>query len=136
MKNALMLRALLLVAGAFGVGVGCGMLATPVAFQASAGIGLGSDVNLLNEMRASGGAALGAGALIFLGAFFAALRHTANIVAATLYLSYGASRLISVCVDGMPNAALLAVTAFEIAMGALCALALLRWGAPMTRDAA
>ena len=136
MKNALMLRALLLVAGAFGVGVGCGMLATPVAFQASAGIALGSDVNLLNEMRASGGAVLGAGALIFLGAFFAALRTTAIIVAATLYLSYGAARLFSMGVDGPPNAALLAVTALEIAIGALCAFALFRRAAPMTRDVA
>lgn len=125
MKNTSILNALLLGAGLIGVALGCGMLLAPSEFHATAGIILGSDVNLLNEMRANGGAALGAGAVILLGAFVSRLRFTATIMAATLYMSYGLSRIVSVLIDGAPGGVLQVVAALEIGIGLVFTLALL-----------
>jgi hypothetical protein len=111
------------------------MLLAPIDFHATAGIPLGADANLLNEMRASGGAALGAGVVILLGAFIASIRPTSIILATTLYLSYGAARIISMVVDGAPGATLQLVAALEIGIGAMCAFALIRRVASTPREA-
>jgi hypothetical protein len=121
---ARILNSILLVSGLIGVVVGGAMLLTPVYFHATAGIVLGSDVNLLNEMRASGGALLASSGVIILGAIIAPIRLTAAIFATTLYLSYGLSRLLSMYIDGRPSDTLLAVAALELAIGLACATAL------------
>ena len=125
MKNARFLNAMLVISGLSGLAVGGAMLLIPAQFHATAGIVLGNDVNLLNEMRASGGALLGAGIVITLGAFVARFQFTASVFATTLYLSYGLSRLLSIHLDGTPGLTLLLVAAAEIIIGALCAIALL-----------
>lgn len=127
MKNSFLLKTLLFIAGLIIAGIGGAELFTPVGFHAASGIALGDDINLMNEMRAPGGALLALGLLIIAGAFIPALTFTAIIVATMLYLSYGFSRVLSIAFDGMPDTTLLQATGLEIAIGLICAFSLVRY---------
>jgi hypothetical protein len=133
MQGSTVLKAILIVAGLIGAGVGGAILLVPEAFHATTGIRLSGDVNLLNEMRASGGALLASGVLVMSGAWVPRLTFTSILVASLLYLSYGFSRVLSMVMDGMPDPGLVQVAGLEIVIGALCLLALARyrerWGA-------
>lgn len=124
MKPSILVNVTLILAGLIALGVGIGVLFFPHGFHASAGIPLADDVNLLNEMRASGGMVLAAGLFVLLGAVRASMAVPAMAVACVLYLSYGLSRVVSVVLDGVPNSALLQIMALELFIGGLCAVLL------------
>ena len=124
MKRTLLVKGTLVLSGLIGAGVGLGILFTPRAFHASAGITLGDDVNLLNEMRSSGGMLFACSLFVLYGAIRSALAILALLLAATLYLTYGLSRAVSVLIDGVPNAAMLQIMGLELAIAVLCLLAL------------
>ena len=124
MQNAKPLRAVLILAGLVGILVGLGGLFLPVAFQATGGVVLDGSVNLLNEMRASGGAVLACGLVVFAGAFVRSLAFTASLLATVLYLAYGLSRVFSMAVDGVPDATLVAIAASELIIGFSAAAAM------------
>ena len=46
-------------------------------------------------------------------------------IAAVLYLSFGASRVMSFAVDGMPNDGIVSAAILEISIGAIALLALI-----------
>ena len=127
MKNSLLLKIVLFITGLIIAGIGGAVLFTPIGFHAASGIILGDDTNLMNEIRAPGGALLASGSLIIAGAFFAALTFTSTLVATLLYLSYGLSRVYSMAIDGLPDVTLLQATGLEIAIGLICAFALVRY---------
>lgn len=127
MQDSKLLSAFLFVAGGLGIAVGLALVFVPVAFQASNGIDLGGDVNLINETRAPGSALLVVASLVFAGAFVPRLRFTATLLAGTVYLAYGAGRLLSIALDGMPSAVLIQVMVLEVALGAVGMLALARY---------
>ena len=56
MTSPFIVKATLLASGLVASAVGGGILLAPHAFHASAGIHIAEDVNLINEMRAAGGA--------------------------------------------------------------------------------
>ncbi len=114
---------ILFLSGLIALIVGIGLTFFPVAFQASAGIELGNDISLLNDIRASGGALLGLGTIILLGAFRNRFAFTASLVSAVVYLSYGFARGYAILVDGMPHSTLLLATGIELLMGLLSAWA-------------
>lgn len=118
---------ILAVAGFIALAVGAGILFVPQAFHASAGIDLGDDVRLLNEMRAPGGAILVCGLFVIAGAFRARLAFSATMLAFVLYTAFGLSRLVSMAFDGLPGSALVQITILELAVGLICGLALLRY---------
>lgn len=124
MKNPALTKITLALSGVIATGVGLGVLFVPHAFHSSAGIVLGDDVNLLNEMRSSGGMLLAAGLFILLGAIRAKMASFALIASTTLYLSYGLSRVVSVVADGMPSSSMLQILALELFIGAFCAIVL------------
>ena len=126
MKSTLGLKTLLFVTGFIGVGIGGAILFVPVAFHATSGIVVAEHAGLLSEMRAAGGVLFACGFLVLLGAFVRSLTFTALLLATVLYLSYGTSRLFSMLVDGMPSDSLVLVTGFELVVGTICALALVR----------
>ena len=126
MKNSKTVKTILLISGVIAAGIGAAILFMPVAFHATTGIELGDNISLLNEMRAPGGALLAIGLLIMLGAFMQKLTFTAAVVASLLYLSYGASRILSMVVDGMPASELVLVAGLEIAIGLACVFALVK----------
>ena len=81
-------------------------------------------VNLLNEVRAAGGMLLFGGLLIGAGAFSKQLAFSSTLLAVVVYLSYGLSRLLSIVLDGVPNASLPGIAALEIAIGLICVFTL------------
>ena len=127
MQDSTVLKTILIIAGLIGAGVGGAILFIPEAFHATTGIHLGGDVSLLNEMRASGGALLAGGVLVLSGAWIQNLTFTSIVVAALLYLSYGLSRVLSMIVDGMPDAGLVQVAGLEIVIGLVCVVALAKY---------
>jgi len=130
MKNSKMLKTILILSGAIGAGIGAAILFAPAAFHGSAGIELGDSASLLSEIRAPGGMLLACGLLIMLGAFIARMTFTATVISAALYLSYGASRLFSMAIDGMPHETLVLAAALEIIVGLVCVFALVKYQNP------
>lgn len=120
-------KVILAVAGFIALAVGAGILFIPQAFHASAGIDLGDDVRLLNEMRAPGGAILVCGLFVIAGAFRARLAFSATMLAFVLYSAFGLSRLVGMAFDGLPGPALVQITMLELVVGLACGLTLLRY---------
>ncbi len=127
MKNSVTTKIFLAFSGLIAIGIGSGLLFAPVEFEASAGVILGEDINLLSEMRASGGAILATGILIILGALIPKLAYLSVVLSSLMYLSYGASRIFGMMVDGMPNNSIVAATTAEIIIGLISILVLLKF---------
>jgi hypothetical protein len=102
-------------------------LTSPIDFYANSGIILGSEVSMLNEVRASGGAIVGFGILIILGAFIDKLTYTATLVVIVLFLSYGVARLFGIAVDGYPGEEIIQGTIFEFVFGLIGVFALYKY---------
>ncbi len=127
MKNSKALKATLIISGIIGAFVGVEILFLPVTFYETSGIILGSNVSLLNEIRAPGGALLASSVLIIIGAFWSRLTFTSIVLATLLYLSYGLSRILSMIVDGRPAEMLIYVSVLEMVIGLVCAFMLVRF---------
>ncbi len=119
MEKSKLVKVLLVVSGITGIGIGGALLFTPVAFEASAGINIGNDINLLSEVRAPGGTLLVAGVLIIIGAFISRMAYTSSLLSSLFYLSYGFSRIFSMVMDGVPSESLVIATIAEIVIGLL-----------------
>ena len=119
-KLAITQKAVLLVAGSLLILIGTFILASPVDFYASNSIELGANVSLLNELKAPAGLLLLAG-LYMVGAIFVRSQaDTALSLAALIYLSYAASRFVSMVLDGAPAAGLVQASAVEGIVGIAC----------------
>ena len=118
MTASLFQKAVLLVAGATAIFVGISILASPQAFYAAYGISLPGDVSLTNEMRASGGSVMMLGLLTLAGLFMPRFTLASTLLAAAMFLAYGATRLLSFGLDGTPDAGLVTAMIAELAIGA------------------
>lgn len=123
-KNLRLVKALLLIAGLIAIIIGGGLLFIPVSFEASAGIILDGDINLLSEIRAPGGALLVAGILIIAGALISSITFIALVLSTMFYLSYGFSRILGMMIDGVPGESIVVATVVEIFIGLLSLYAL------------
>jgi hypothetical protein len=115
-----MRTALLLVAGVVALAIGAGALFAPAFFHALNGIDLGTNRSLLSEVRGAGGAILATGTLLTVGAFVRRLERLSAFVGALMYLSYAASRVLGITLDGPPASGLLIATGAEIVLGLAC----------------
>lgn len=122
MKQRFYLQTFLALAGLTGFSVGAGQLFFPITFEASSGIDLGTDINLLSEIRAAGGSLVLFGILIVTGVFKRGFTKHALFLTTVLYLSYGFSRLFGFLADGTPNQLFVIVTIVEIAIGSVAFL--------------
>ncbi len=119
MKNLKSIKIFLFVTGMIGVIIGASLLLNPIEFEASAGIHLENEVNILSEVRAPGGTLMAAGILIASGAFISGMTYISIILAALFYLAYGISRTISILLDGVPTDTLVMATVSEIIIGSI-----------------
>ena len=117
MKQFLFPRVFLVVAGLIGFSVGVGQLFLPVVFEASSGVRLDADINLLSEFRSAGGSLFLLGILIMSGAFKQSLLKHTLFLTSVLYLGYGLARVYAFIVDGIPNNLFIVVTTVEVAIG-------------------
>lgn len=127
MKQSRTVKSVLFVSGLIASVIGGAILTIPTSFYATYGIDLGSNVNLLNEIRASGGGLLATGILILSGVFIARLTFTSLVVSTLLYLSYGVSRIQSTLIDGVPNEGLVQSAILEIVIGLVCLFVLVKY---------
>ena len=121
-----MVRLVLLLAGTTACLVGAASMFAPAETEAGLGIAIGADVSLINELRASGGGLAGAGIAIAAGAFSAELAYAAALLGTLTYLGFAAARVLSMAIDGRPDARLLIVLGAEILIGLLCLRAFLK----------
>lgn len=121
-------RVLLVVSSAIATSIGAAILFAPAAFHASHGIHLASDPSLYSEVRAPGGALMVLGLLMAVGAFVRRFVAASTAIAAAVYLAYGGARLLSIALDGVPDAGLVGAAVVELVIGAACAVALVRAG--------
>jgi len=103
MKNSKVLKTILFTLGLMLIIFGAWRVAFPVEFFEFSGLTLDSEVGILSEARGAGGAILGLGILILLGAFFPTLTFTSIIVLIVVFLSYGLARLLGIATDGVPG---------------------------------
>lgn len=125
MIHSLLYKTALLVAGATALYIGGSILASPDTFYAAYGISLSGNVSLANELRASGGSVLVLGLLTLAGLVFSRLAMASSLLAATMFLAYGATRLLSLGLDGQPDAGLVTAMIAELVIGAACLAGLL-----------
>ena len=118
--------AFLVTAGALLLIIGGFLLLEPHGFFAENGVTLGDDPNLMSEIRAPAGLLIVSGTIMVLGAFFQSLASVGLGLAALVYGSYGASRLVSIGLDGLPSQGLLWATGIELVIGGLALAAILR----------
>ena len=115
----------LALSGLIAAGIAVAIWTVPTAFYGSYGIDLGGDVNLINELKAPAGILFVAGLAILAGAFRARYASMSMKVAAVLYLSFGASRVASFVVDGMPGESIVSAALLEILIGAIALIGLI-----------
>ena len=75
----------------------------PMSFFAFNGLQLPTDPGSLSEARATGGVVVGVALLIITGTFVKPFRTTSLIIAATLFLSFAAARIVGLVADGFPG---------------------------------
>ncbi|MEM7262742.1 MAG: DUF4345 domain-containing protein [Planctomycetota bacterium] len=125
-KTSRSIRFLLTACGLIAIGIGASILVTPVQFHAMHEIKLEASASLLSEVRAPGGALAALGVVMLWGAFVGAFVVPSLLIAAAVYLSYGISRLVSLALDGVPHAGLVAAAALELVLGFVCAVVFAR----------
>ena len=117
MKRSVYVKLVLVLSGVVGISVGIGQLFFPVAFEASAGINVAGETNLLSEIRAAGGTLLLAGIAMLFGVFKPSSTDFALSLAMLFYLAYGLSRSYGMVIDGIPSQTMVMVTVVEIVIG-------------------
>ena len=127
MRTSKVLKAILIVLGLLLMGIGLWRLFDPIGFFQNSGITLDNQAGLLSEARATGGAVVGFGLLILLGAFIQKLSYTSTIAAIVLFLGFGVARLIGFAMDGNPGDPLMQGIIIEFALGLIGVFALLKY---------
>jgi hypothetical protein len=116
-KSSIFQKAVLLIAGLTAIFIGGSILTSPDAFYAAYGISLPGDVSLTNELRASGGSVVMLGVLTLSGLAFARLALASTLLAAAMFTAYGATRLLSLGLDGQPDAGMVTAMIAELVIG-------------------
>ncbi len=127
MRN-LVTRTVLGLSGGMALAIGGFVLFEPHIFFAANDITLGTDHNLLSEIRAPGGVLLAAGMVMIAGAVMQSLMRTALITAAVVFGMYGLSRIVGLVLDGAPSSSLFGAMIIELVIGAYAAFILVRTG--------
>ncbi|NQV46066.1 MAG: DUF4345 domain-containing protein [Rhodospirillales bacterium] len=131
MKTFEILKSILLLSGGVAAAIGTTILIVPDIFYATYGITIDTNPSALSETRASGGSLLAMGVLMIAGYFVSALTFTATLIAVLVYMSYGLSRALSFVLDGWPDSGLIGAAVFELAIGSILAITLIRYRQPL-----
>ncbi|WP_430431440.1 DUF4345 domain-containing protein [Oceanicaulis sp.] len=111
------IRALLGINGVVLTGIGVMLISDPHAMFALNGVSLSPDPNLLSELRAPGGALALGGGFVLASAALGLWMRAASGVSALLLLGWAIGRLVSIPLDGMPDAGLLIAFGIELVLG-------------------
>ena len=115
-------RIFLIISGVLLLIIGIMILLFPHTFYASNGVILGEQASLLSEIRAPGGLLTGCAIVLILGAIRQNIMRSALMLAALVFGTFGAARLFSFTIDGMPGSSIVAAAFVEIIIGTLSVL--------------
>ena len=101
--------------------VGGALLVSPQAFLNSSGIVVTRDPGLMSELAAPAGILLVTGALMMFGAVRLRFAKVGLTAGAIVYGTYGAGRLVSMALHGLPQQALITATVIEVGIAAVLA---------------
>jgi len=124
--SSYLIKGLLLISGLLAAGIAATIIFAPDAFYAGYGIDTGSNVSLVNELKAPAGMLLIAGLLMLIGVVRAEFIVASLGTASLIYLSYGLSRLLSMAIDGVPHNGLVSAAVLEISIGVISVLVYMR----------
>jgi len=127
MRTSKVLKAILIVLGLLLIGIGLWRLFDPIGFFQNSGITLDNQAGLLSEARATGGAVVGFGIVVLLGAFIQRLSYTSTIAAIVVFLGFGIARLIGLGLDGNPGVGVIQGIIVEFVLGLLSVFALFKY---------
>ena len=127
MKNSVVLKIILGIAGIMFTGVGIFSTFNPIAFVARNRVDISTQITLLNDYRGTGGVLLGAWIIILLGVFLEKVRFTSTLLVAVLYTTFALGRFVSVIADGMPTETLMKATVVELVVGLAGIFALIKF---------
>ena len=127
MKNSKVLKGILIVLGLLLTIIGLWRLFDPIAFFENSGLVLSNEAGLLSEARATGGAVVGFGIVVLLGAFNQRLSYTSTITALVVFLGFGIARLIGFSLDGNPGEGVIQGIIIEFVLGLLAVFALFKY---------
>lgn len=125
MATTLTQRIVLGVTGLVGVGFGAILTFAPTVLHATYGLSYAPDPSLLSEIRASGTVLLTMSAFILAGLLRPELAGISLAIGAGVFLAWGAARLLSFALDGLPDSGLVIAGIAELVLGGAC-LAVLR----------
>ncbi|MBI1235383.1 MAG: DUF4345 domain-containing protein [Alphaproteobacteria bacterium] len=116
--NRLLTRSALATAGALLGGIGGALILVPQDFLAMSHVVIENDPGLMSELAAPGGVLLISSAIMLSGAVRIRFAGLALAVGAIVYGSYGAGRLISLMLHGLPPDSLIAAMVIELGIAA------------------
>lgn len=119
MKNSKVLKVYLFISGALLTFIGLNMAFMAVSFKEGSGIDVVGNINVLNDIRATGVLYMVLGIVMILGVFKQKLTFTASLFSPLIYLAVGTGRVISILQDGTPVDALMKATIVEFVIGAV-----------------
>ncbi len=126
MSTTLLQKLTIGIAGVTALSIGLAITSAPSGFYASYGIEIGSDPNLMSELRAPGMNLAALGAVIFAGVIRPQMAHFSAALGALVFLAFALGRLVSIALDGMPESGILVALFIEIFVGGFCLLSLHR----------
>ena len=127
MKKSKVLKGILIVLGLLLIVIGLWRLFDPITFFENSGLVLSNEAGLLSEARATGGAVLGFGIVVLMGAFNQRLSYTSTITALVVFLGFGIARLIGFSLDGNPGEGVIQGIIVEFVLGLLAVFALFKY---------
>jgi hypothetical protein len=123
MKTIKLQKVALAIAGMTALSIGISIFASPQAFYASYGITVGTNPDLLSELRAPAANLAALGSAMLVGIFVPAWRRVSSTVALIVFVAFPLGRITSLLLDGMPTTGILGALIIEVLVGVLCAVA-------------
>ncbi|MFK8049392.1 MAG: DUF4345 domain-containing protein [Halioglobus sp.] len=114
--------------------IGGALMFAPRKFLQMSHVFVEPDPGLMSELTAPSGVLLITSALLLLGAVKLRFANLALLVGALVYGSYGAGRLVSMALHGVPSESLIAATTIELGIAVLLIAIWLSAGLLQRRD--
>ena len=127
-------RIFLAVSGAIAALIGISILFIPHTFFASNHIALGTDPNMMSEIRAPGGLLLASGVVMVCGAIMRSVLRAGLLTSAVVFSMYDVSRLVSLALDGVPSSSILGALVIELVVGGIAAVLIARFGVARSKS--
>ena len=98
--------------------IGSALIVSPKSFLETSGIMVERDAGLMSELTAPAGTLLVTSALMIVGAIRQRFADAGLVAGTIVYGTYGAGRLVSMVVHGMPSQSLITATLIELGIAA------------------